>query len=75
MMGKSCNSVHDHLLAKIISNAALPVKVRQAFPGHLQGSGFLNAGLFYNKMVAFNNIYWELYYLNDGKQEGCFNLI
>lgn len=73
-MEKSCNSVHDHLLAQIPSNAALPVEVSQAFPGHLQCTWFLNAGFYYNKMVVFNNIYWELYYLHDGEQEGCFSL-
>lgn len=68
---KNC-AIQCMVLDQILSSVALPVKVGQAFPSHLQCPGFLNAGLFNNKMVAFNNTYCELHHLYE--QEGCFIL-
>lgn len=74
-MAKSCNSVDDCLLAQIINNAALPVKVRTGVSWPFAVPWISNAGLFHNIMVVFNNIYCVLCYLHNGQQEGCFSLI
>lgn len=73
--GQTCNSVDDRLLAQIVSNVASPVKVRTGVSWSFAVPWLSNAGLFCNKMVAFNNIYSVLCYLQKGEQEDSFILI